>query len=255
MRDAAGGVQSVLVLGGTSEIALATVQRLVADGCRTVLLAGRKPDELEASATELRSAGATTVDTLAFDALDTASHADVLTDAFSRHGDIDVVLLAFGVLGDQATYDADPAAAVEAVRINYVGAVSAGLITARLLKEQGHGTLVVLSSVAAERVRKDSIVYGSSKAGLDGFALALGDSLVGTGANVMVVRPGFVHTRMTEGLDPAPLSTTPDVVAECITDGLAKGRALVWAPAPVRVIMSGLRHLPRPVWRKVSERA
>jgi len=114
---------------------------------------------------------------------------------------------------------------------------------------------VVLSSVAAERVRKDSIVYGSSKAGLDGFALGLGDSLVGTGAGVMVVRPGFVHTRMTTGLDPAPLSTTPEVVAECITDGLAKGRALVWAPAPVRVVMSGLRHLPRPVWRKVSERA
>jgi decaprenylphospho-beta-D-erythro-pentofuranosid-2-ulose 2-reductase len=254
MRDAAGGVQSVLVLGGTSEIALATVRRMVSDGCRTVLLAGRTPDELQASAEELRAAGADMVDTLAFDALDTAAHADVLADAFGRHGDIDVVLLAFGVLGDQATYDADPEAAVEAVRINYVGAVSAGLISARLLKAQGHGTLVVLSSVAGERVRKDSIVYGSSKAGLDGFALGLSDSLVGTGVNVMVVRPGFVHTRMTTGLDPAPFSTTPDVVAECITTGLAKGSTVVWAPPPVRFVMSGLRHLPRPVWRKVSDR-
>lgn len=254
MRDAVGGVQSVLVLGGTSEIALATVRRMVNDGCRTVILAARSPNDLLASAAELRAAGATTVDTIAFDALDTASHAAVLDDAFGRHGDLDVVLLAFGVLGDQAAFDADPEAAVEAVRVNYVGAVSAGLLTARHLKAQGHGTLVVLSSVAGERVRKTNFVYGSSKAGLDGFAQGLGDSLVGSGASVMVVRPGFVHTRMTEGMDPAPLSTTPEVVAECITDGLAKGSAVVWAPAPLRVVMSGLRHLPRPLWRKASER-
>ena len=254
MRDAVGGVQSVLVLGGTSEIALATVRRLVAQGCRTVLLAARNPDDCLTAAAELRDAGATTVDTLAFDALDTASHEAVIDDAFARHGDLDVVLLAFGVLGDQAAFDADPEVAVTAVQVNYVGGVSAGLHVARNLRRQGHGTLVVLSSVAGERVRKTNFVYGSSKAGLDGFAQGLGDSLVGTGASVMVVRPGFVHTRMTEGMDPAPLSTTPDVVAECIADGLAKGAAVVWAPAPLRFLMSGLRHLPRPVWRKASDR-
>ena len=254
MRDAVGGVQSVLVLGGTSEIALATVRRMVDQGCRTVLLAARDPEACLAAAADLRAAGATTVETLAFDALDTASHGAVIDGAFAREGDIDVVLLAFGVLGDQATFDADPEAAVEAVQVNYVGSLSAGLHVARNLKAQGHGTLVVLSSVAGERVRKTNFVYGSSKAGLDGFALGLGDALVGTGASVMVVRPGFVHTRMTAGMDPAPLSTTPEVVAEAITDGLAKGHAVVWAPAPLRVVMSGLRHLPRPLWRKASER-
>ncbi len=254
MQDAVGGVQSVLVLGGTSEIALATVRRMVADRCRTVVLASRDPDDLLSPAAELRSAGATTVETVAFDALDTASHAAVIGDAFARHGDIDVVLLAFGVLGDQAAFDADPEAAVEAVRVNYVGAVSAGLITASHLRSQGHGTLVVLSSVAGERVRKTNFVYGSSKAGLDGFAQGLGDALVGTGAHVLVVRPGFVHTRMTAGMDPAPLSTTPEVVAEAITTGLAKSSSVVWAPAPLRVVMSGLRHLPRPLWRRASER-
>lgn len=254
MRDAVGGVQSVLVLGGTSEIALATVRRMVDRGCRTVLLAARDPEACLAAAADLRAAGATTVETLAFDALDTASHGAVIDGAFARDGDIDVVLLAFGVLGDQAAFDADPEAAVEAVQVNYVGGVSAGLHVARNLRAQGHGTLVVLSSVAGERVRKTNFVYGSSKAGLDGFALGLGDALVGTGASVMVVRPGFVHTRMTTGMDPAPLSTTPEVVAEAITDGLAKGHAVVWAPAPLRVVMSGLRHLPRPLWRKASER-
>ena len=255
MQDAVGGVQSVLVLGGTSEIALATLRRMVADRCRTVVLAARNPDDLLAAAAELRDAGATTVETIAFDALDTASHVAIIDDVFDRYEDLDVVLLAFGVLGDQATFDADPEAAVEAVKVNYVGAVSAGLIVARRLRAQGHGALVVLSSVAGERVRKANFVYGSSKAGLDGFAQGLSDDLVGSGARVLIVRPGFVHTRMTAGMEAAPLSTTPEVVAEAITTGLAKGSTVVWAPAPLRLVMSGLRHLPRPIWRKASERS
>ncbi len=110
----------------------------------------------------------------------------------------------------------------------------------------------MLSSVAGERARKDNFVYGSSKAGLDAFAQGLGDSLAGSGARVMVVRPGFVHTRMTEGMDDGPFSTTPEVVADAIIDGLRKGRHTVWAPALLRYVFGGLRHLPRPVWRKVS---
>ena len=85
------------------------------------------------------------------------------------------------------------------MHVNFTGAVSASLAVAAQLRRQGHGRLVVLSSVAGERVRKANFVYGSSKAGLDGFAQGLGDSLVGTGARVLVVRPGFVHSAMTAG--------------------------------------------------------
>jgi decaprenylphospho-beta-D-erythro-pentofuranosid-2-ulose 2-reductase len=254
MRDALGAVQSVLVLGGGSEIALTTVRKLVGDRCRTVVLAARRPDELAGTVAELRAAGATDVDTVAFDALDPASHEKIIDGIFEAHGDIDVVLLAFGVLGDQKEFDADPASAAEAIAANFGGAVSAGLAVAHNLRKQGHGTLVVLSSVAGERVRKDNFVYGSSKAGLDGFAQGLGDSLVGSGARVMVVRPGFVHTKMTEGMDAAPFSTTPDVVADAIVEGLHKRREVVWAPSQLRYVFSALRHLPRPVWRKVSDR-
>jgi hypothetical protein len=87
---------------------------------------------------------------------------------------------------------------------NFVGGISAGLAAARQLRLQGHGTLVVLSSVAGERVRKANFIYGSTKAGLDGFALGLGDTLAGSGAGVMVVRPGFVAGRMTAGMPRAP---------------------------------------------------
>jgi len=191
---------------------------------------------------------------IAFDAHQTDRHEAVVADAVDRIGDLDLVLLAFGVLGDQATFDADPAAAADAVVVNLAGAVSAGLAAANRLREQGHGTLAVLSSVAGERVRAENLVYGATKAGLDGFAQGLGDALQGTGARVMVVRPGFVHTKMTIGREPAPFATTPDAVADAIAEGLAKGTEVVWVPPILRYVFSVMRHLPRPLWRKVSAR-
>ncbi len=252
MRDALGGVQSVLVLGGGSDIAACTVRKLVADRCRTVVLAGRHLSRMEAVADDLRASGASTVDVVYFDALDPASHEKLVGDVFERHGDIDVVLLAFGVLGDQQRFDDHPAEAAEAVATNFAGGVSSGLAVASGLRRQGHGVLVVITSVAGERARKDNFVYGSSKAGLDAFAQGLGDSLVGSGARVMVVRPGFVHTKMTEGLEAAPFSTTADSVADVIVEGLRRNREIVWAPSALRYVFSAFRHLPRPLWRKVS---
>ena len=253
MQDALGSPQSVLVLGGASEIAVATVRRLVQRRCRTVVLAVRDPAAVSGVADELRALGAE-VDVVAFDALDTPSHPKVIGEAFDRHPDLDLVLLAFGVLGDQADFDAHPEAAAEAVRINFVGAVSSGLVVAERFRAQGHGTLVVLSSVAAERARGANYVYGSTKAGLDAFAQGLGDALVGTGARVMVVRPGFVHTRMTAGMDAQPFATTPEAVADQILRGLERGSNTVWAPPLVRWVFAVLRHLPRPLWRIVSAR-
>jgi decaprenylphospho-beta-D-erythro-pentofuranosid-2-ulose 2-reductase len=260
MKDALGSPQSALVLGGTSEIALATVRRLVDARCRRVVLAVRDPAAADAPAAELRARGVE-VEVVEFDALDTGSHGKVIGDVFGGddrddgdNGDIDLVLLAFGVLGDQADFDADPEAAADAARINYVGAVSAGLVVAGHLRRQGHGTLVVLSSVAAERPRRSNYVYGSTKAGLDAFAQGLGDALVGTGARVMVVRPGFVHTRMTAGMEAQPFATTPEVVATQIVRGLERGSDTVWAPSVVRWMFVVLRHLPRPLWRIVSAR-
>jgi len=250
VNDALGRVQSVLVLGGSSDIALATVRKLVAARCRTVVLAGRDTEMLETSAKELRALGAT-VDVVAFDALDLDRHEALVDDVFARHGDLDLVLLAFGMLGDQEEAEADARAAVQVASVNYVGAVSVAVPVARHLRAQGHGALVVLSSVAGERARRSNFVYGSSKAGLDTFAQGLADSLVGSGARVMVVRPGFVHTKMTEGMKPVPLATTADAVADAIVRGLGTGATTVWVPPTLRWVMSALRHLPRPVFRRL----
>ena len=251
--DALGSPQSVLVLGGGSEIGLAIGRRLVARRARTVVLAGRRPEDLKPAADELRTSGATVADVAAFDALDPPEgHERFVDEMFSRYGDFDLVLLAFGVLGDQEEAERDAAAAVSVLQTNFVGAVSVALPVARRLRDQGHGTLAVLSSVAAERARRANFVYGSSKAGLDAFCQGLGDSLVGTGARVMIVRPGFVHTKMTAGRPPAPMSTTPEAVADVFLRGLETGAEVVWAPPPLRFVMSGMRHLPRPVFRRIK---
>ena len=251
MRNAVGDVQTVLVLGGGSEIGLAVATRLVRDGARTVVLAGRSPEGYPAAEQALRAAGATTVHSTPFDADDTASHERVLGDALALVGDLDVAVLAFGVLGDQAVDEHDAAAAVAVARTNYLGTVSSLTVLAERLRAQGHGALVVLSSVAGERVRRSNFVYGSSKAGADGFATGLADALRGTGVQVLVVRPGFVTTKMTQGMSPAPLSTTAEAVADAVVAGLRRGAPVVWVPGALRVVMSVLRHVPRPVFRRL----
>lgn len=252
MRDSLGAVQSVLVLGGGSEIGLATVRELVTRRARKVVLAARDAGRLEESAAELRARGADEVELVDFDARDTRSHPEFVQEVFDRHGDLDLVLLAFGVLGDEDEYRREGEAAVEVVETNFTGAVSVGIPVANHLQRQGHGTLVALSSVAAERARRSNFVYGASKAGLDAFCQGLGDSLQGSGVGVVVVRPGFVKTKMTAGRDPAPLSTTPDAVAKAIVNGVARGAHTVWVPPPLRLVMSVLRHLPRPLFRRLE---
>lgn len=252
MRDALGSVQRVLVLGGASDIGSAVAARLAAPRSATVVLAGRSAAGLEAAAADLAARGTSDVACEAFDARDAASHRRVLADLWERHGGFDVVVMAFGVQGDQARAETDTAHALEIVEVNYVGGVSAGLEAGRLLREQGHGTLVVLSSVAAERPRRSLYVYGSSKAGLDAFAVGLGDALRPHGVQVLVVRPGFVKTKLTAHLKPAPLATTPEAVAEIVEQGIREGARVVWAPPPMRWVMTVLRHLPHAVFSRLK---
>jgi decaprenylphospho-beta-D-erythro-pentofuranosid-2-ulose 2-reductase len=250
--DAVGEAQSVLVLGGTSEIALATVRELPTTRLRRVVLAARPSPQREAAVQQLSQAGINGVVAVDFDATATDSHEQVISAIFDA-GDIDIALLAFGVLGDQAAAEQDPSLAVQIATTNYTGAVSAGLHVAGRMRKQGHGTLVVFSSVAGDRARRSNFIYGSTKAGLDAFAQGLGDALHGTGVHVLVVRPGMVRTRMSAGLPEAPMTTDPDVVAKIVVQGIRKGRHTVYAPGPLRYVMTALKALPRPIFRKVAQ--
>jgi decaprenylphospho-beta-D-erythro-pentofuranosid-2-ulose 2-reductase len=250
MNDGLGRVGSLLVTGGGSDIALATAAELVGGGARRVVLAGRDPAALEPAREALLVLGATSVEARPFDADALETHATFIDEVFDDV-EVDVALVAFGILGDQTAAEKDPSAAVAVATTNYVGAVSVLTSLASRMDEQGHGAIVVLSSVAGERGRRSNYVYGSSKAGLDVFAQGLGDRLRARGVRVLIVRPGFVVSKMTRGLRPAPLSTTPDAVARAIARGLQRGADVVWVPPALRWVMSGLRHLPRPVFRRL----
>lgn len=248
MQNALQEPQTIVLLGGTSEIGRAIVDELMSASTRSVVLACRRPGE--AHPEHFAREGVEVV-VEHFDAAATDTHVALVERLVERCGDLDVVVVAFGQLGSQAEFDDDPAAAVEVAHVNYTGAVSASLAVARQLRRQGHGHLTILSSVAGERVRAANYVYGSTKAGLDAFAQGLGDSLQGTGVRVTVVRPGFVHSRMTRGMRSAPFATTPRVVGELAVAGMRRGRHTVWAPGILRSVFSVLRHVPRPIFRRL----
>ena len=241
-----GAERRVLLIGGTSEIGLAVVRRLADEGPVRPFLLGRDRDALARASAELERAEYDVVDA---DALDT--HEAVIARAFERAGGFEVVVLAVGVLGAQAGLDADRDESLRVLRVNFVGGGSLLLAVLDALRRQGRGTVVVLSSVAAERARAGNAIYGAAKAGLDSLAQGLADSLAGGGARVLVVRPGFVRTRMTAGLTPAPFAVSADQVAEATVRGLADQAHTVWVPRALRYVFAVLRHLPRPVYRRL----
>ena len=252
MNDGLGFPQSLLVLGGGSDIGRAVVRALAARRLQRLVLGGRSSSStMAAVADEARTLGIPSVATVPFDATDPPSVARAVDAAFEAHGDIDVVLVAFGVLGDQGACEEDPVAAAEVATVNYTSAVVAGLAAARHMRTQGHGTIVALSSVAGERVRRANFVYGSTKAGFDGFFQGLGDSLHGSGARVVIVRPGFVHSKMTAGMPAAPMATTPLAVAGVVVAALAGRKEMAWAPPALRPVFAVFRHLPRALWRRM----
>jgi decaprenylphospho-beta-D-erythro-pentofuranosid-2-ulose 2-reductase len=251
MENALGQPQTIVLFGGTSDIGLAIVRRLLNPTTKTVVLACRDLDRGERAAAGLRY-DSLKVDVVNFDATETEQHADLARSLSETYGDIDVAILAFGLLGDGAVTSVDPDAAVEIAQVNFTGVVSTTIAIANQMRQQGHGSIVMLSSVAGERVRRVNPVYGGAKAGIDGFAQGLGDVLIADGVHMLIVRPGFVVSKMTTGLKAAPFATTPEKVADATVDGLRKRRRTVWVPGTLRYVFSVLRHLPAPVWRRLN---
>lgn len=255
--DAVGNPQTILLLGGTSEIGLAICARYLRNAQARIVLADlpghpRKDDAIA----EMTAAGAKSVDWVDFDGLDTASHPGVIEKA-AAGGDIDVAIVAFGLLGNAEELWHDQRKAVQIAEINYTAAVSVGVLLGEKMRTQGFGQIIAMSSAAGERVRRSNFVYGSTKAGLDGFYLGLGEALREFGVRVLVIRPGQVRTTTTiehwkaTGTKEAPFTVDKDYVAELAVTSAAKGKELVWAPGAFRYVMMVLRHIPRPIFRKL----
>ena len=249
--DAVGNPQTILLLGGTSEIGLAICERYLQNARARIVLAAMPGDPgRDAAVAQMNAAGARSVELIDFEATDPDTHPKMIDQAFAN-GDVDVAIVAFGILGDAEELWQNQHKAVLAAEINYTAAVSVGVLLAEKMRAQGFGQIIAMSSAAGERVRRSNFVYGSTKAGLDGFYLGLGEALREFGVRVLVIRPGQVRTRMSAHVKEAPLTVDKEYVANLAVTAAAKGKELVWAPAAFRYVMMVLRHVPRPIFRKL----
>lgn len=252
MQDAFGHPQRLVVLGGTSDIARALAARLCRERVRTVVLAGRSASLLAAAALELTDAGATRVETVAFDAREPALAADTVAACLeAAGGPVDLVVVAVGALGDQGLDEDDAARALEVVNVNYAWPVAALAALRGRLVAQGTGRILVVSSVAGVRVRRVNYLYGGAKAGLDATCLGMAESLRGTGVALQVLRPGFVRSKMTEGRTEQPFTTDVDAVADVAVAGLSSEATVLWSPPPLRFVFGALQLLPTSLWRRL----
>ncbi|GAC50556.1 decaprenylphospho-beta-D-erythro-pentofuranosid-2-ulose 2-reductase [Gordonia aichiensis] len=251
MFNAVDAPQSILILGGSSEIGLAIASEFLQRGPARVILAVVPGDPTaDAAADTMRRAGATSVELIDYDATKPETHPETIEKAFAG-GDVDLTIVAAGVQFDDEEVWQDQRKAVTEVTINYTAAVSVGVLLGQKLKHQGRAQIVAMSSVAGERVRRSNFVYGSSKAGLDGFYLGLGEALADDGVHVLVVRPGQVRTRLSANVKEAPLTVNKDVVAKSVIKAVDDNKEIVWVPGTFRYIMTVLRHVPRKVFRKL----
>jgi decaprenylphospho-beta-D-erythro-pentofuranosid-2-ulose 2-reductase len=249
--DAVGNPQTILLLGGTSEIGLAICERYLENAHARIVLAAMPDDPgRDDAVAQMKAAGARSVELIDFEATDTDSHPKMIDAAFAG-GDVDVAIVAFGLLGDAEELWQNQRKAVQIAEINYTAAVSVGVLLGEKMRAQGFGQIIAMSSAAGERVRRSNFVYGSTKAGLDGFYLGLGEALKEFGVRVLVIRPGQVRTRLSAHVKEAPLTVDKEYVANLAVTAAAKGKELVWAPGAFRYVMMVLRHIPRPIFRKL----
>ncbi len=249
--DAVGNPQTVLLLGGTSEIGLAICERYLRNASARILLAAMPEDPgRDAAVAQMKAAGARSVELIDFEATEPDSHPKMIEHAWGG-GDVDVAIVAFGLLGDAEELWQNQRKAVQIAEINYTAAVSVGVLLGEKMRAQGFGQIIAMSTVAGERVRRSNFVYGSTKAGLDGFYLGLSEALREFGVRVLVIRPGQVRTRMSAHVKEAPLTVDKEYVAELAVTASAKGKELVWAPAAFRYVMMVLRHIPRSIFRRL----
>lgn len=241
----------MVVLGGNSDIAFAILKELSHDRLEKVVLAGPNQTTLHERASQVSSLGGVEVQIAAFDATDLAQVKAQSELAMSLVPSVDLVILAAGILGDQAHDETDPVAVAKLITTNFTGPAAALTAVVAKMKKQGSGSILVLSSVAGAKVRRSNFIYGSSKAGLDAFALGFSDALYKTPINITVTRPGFVKTKMTESLKSVPMSTTPEKVAIASLRAIEKRSEIVWIPQSFRSVIFVLRHLPRSINRRL----
>jgi decaprenylphospho-beta-D-erythro-pentofuranosid-2-ulose 2-reductase len=252
MKNGVGVHQNIVLFGGTSDIGVAILKEILQPGVARVVLVSRDLDRSHDAYDEL-SLNFPEVDFfhVRWDASDVQSMPHVVSEVVASVSDIDIAVICQGLLNEGHDYFADPSAVAEMANVNFTGTMALMYALAGQMRGQGYGKIVLLSSVAGQRVRRANPAYGATKAGIDGFALALDHELANSGVSVLVVRPGFVDTKMTAGMKKAPLSTDATSVARATARALSGQTKVIWVPGALRWLFLILKNLPLPIWRRL----
>jgi NAD(P)-dependent dehydrogenase (short-subunit alcohol dehydrogenase family) len=245
-----GAGKRIVILGAASAMAQAAARRWAVQGARLALV-GRNGERLLAIAADLKARGAGEVVTYERDCASTDAAADLAAFA-QAFGGLDIVLLAYGVLGDQRAMEQDAAATADLLRVDFTSAVAWCEAAANQFEKQRGGSLVVIGSVAGDRGRQSNYIYGAAKAGLGVLVQGMAHRLARSGARAVLIKPGFVDTPMTAALPKGPLWAKPEKLGEIIVAAAEKGGPVIYAPAFWRLIMLIIRVVPAGIFHKTS---
>lgn len=252
MRNGLDVPQGILLVGGTSDIGRAILAEVCRPGVSRVVTLSRDTAAAQAACRDLESRRPETDwQHRRVDLEQCVEASSVVEDVICDLGDVDLAILAAAELTRDDTAPPKAADVARVVTVNMASLIAVMDTIADSMVAQGSGTIVVLSTVAMERVRPANALYGATKAGLDAYAQALDHRVAGTGVRVLVVRPGFVTSKMTEGLAPAPFAATPERVAVATRRAIRRGRRVVWAPPVLRWVFMIFRHMPTFLWRRL----
>ncbi|MBN2801318.1 MAG: SDR family oxidoreductase [Deltaproteobacteria bacterium] len=243
---------STLILGATSRVASRVAHRYAAAG-HDVVLAAIELEEAQALAADVRLRHQVKAVAIRFDATDFDAHPAVIAEAAQVLGGIDVALIAFGAMGDAARARQEFSAARQVIEINYSAAVSVAELLAAHMVARGKGTLIGIASVAGDRGRQSNYLYGSAKGALALYLQGLRNRLHKDGVHVLTVKPGFMDTRMTWGVDTGRVPVlSPEAAAEAIFRAAERGADVVYLPPFWRLIMGGIRAIPEALFKRMS---
>lgn len=246
-----GAAKRIVILGAASAIAEAAARIWAAQGARLILV-GRDSERLDMIAADLKARGAAEVIPWTLDYAAPGASA-ALGEMAGRLGGLDILLLAYGVLGDQAALERDPDAVARLIQINFTSAAAWCLAAASILEKQRAGALLVIGSVAGDRGRRSNFIYGATKGGLAKLVEGIAHKLAPLGARAVLIKPGFVDTPMTAAIEKKGLLwATPDQVGAIIAAASEKKAVTVYAPWFWQPIMLIIRNLPAIVFNKLN---
>jgi len=244
-------MKNILILGATSAIAEKFAQNLARQNCRYYLVS-RNQARLDNIADDLKIRGAGEVICHAMDLTETAKHEPLVQDAVNKIGKIDVVLIAYGSLGDQAACESSVELTLRELNTNCLSVISLSTLLANVMEKQASGCLAVISSVAGDRGRQSNYIYGTAKGALTIFLQGLRNRLAKKGVQVLTIKPGFVDTPMTKDFNKGLLWVSPDNIARGIEKAIQRRKDVVYLPFFWRYIMLIIKLIPERLFKKLS---